>query len=224
MLARMIRPVPTRINASLATLVILVHLAALMVLPAIRVVPAGMLIAMIAIASLGTPTHWALIHEAIHGVLLPGRAANEWLARVLAILFGVPFRAVRFAHPFERDLGKRKTPSDDGQQCGRQQAIGTHGRNRGLRVDHFERSSHEKHRTEYEPRGSRDPCSDGGEPRFGGKGNAHRDRSTNTAKSCLSAAIGVPGVQSTTPELRLNPMTCAECPTSYPPLGSRSMP
>ena len=36
--------------------------------------------------------------SAIHGVLLPGRAANERLARLLAILFGVPFRAVRFAH------------------------------------------------------------------------------------------------------------------------------
>jgi len=98
MLARTIRSVPTRINASLAALVVFVHLAALIVLPAIQAVPDGVLVATMAIAALGTPTHWALIHEAIHGVLLPRRAANDRLARVLAILFGVPFRAVRFAH------------------------------------------------------------------------------------------------------------------------------
>lgn len=92
------RHIPVRINAGLAALVVMVHLAALIVLPAARFVPDGVLIGAIAVAALGTPTHWALIHEAIHGVLLPRRAANEQLARLLAILFGVPFRAVRFAH------------------------------------------------------------------------------------------------------------------------------
>ena len=96
--ARTIRQIPTRINAGLATLVIVGHVAALLVLPALPIVSDGVLAATIAIAALGTPTHWALIHEAIHGVLLPRRAANDCLARVLAILFGVPFRAVRFAH------------------------------------------------------------------------------------------------------------------------------
>jgi len=93
-----IRQIPARINAALAALVAVVHVAALIALPAARGVPDAVLIGAIAIAALGTPTHWALIHEAIHGVLLPGRAANERLARLLAILFGVPFRAVRFAH------------------------------------------------------------------------------------------------------------------------------
>jgi fatty acid desaturase len=98
MQARTIRPIPTRINASLAALVVVLHLLALLVLPALRGVPNGVLFAVTAVAALGSPTHWALIHEAIHGVLLPGRSANEHLARVLAILFGAPFRAVRFAH------------------------------------------------------------------------------------------------------------------------------
>jgi fatty acid desaturase len=92
------REIPARINAILSALVVVVHGAALLALPATDAVPTGALVTLIAIAALGTPTHWALIHEAIHGVLLPGRAANERLARVLAILFGVPFRAVRFAH------------------------------------------------------------------------------------------------------------------------------
>jgi fatty acid desaturase len=92
------RAIPVRINVGLAALVGVVHVAALIVLPSARFVPDAVLIATIAFAALGTPTHWALIHEAIHGVLLPSRVANERLARVLAILFGVPFRAVRFAH------------------------------------------------------------------------------------------------------------------------------
>jgi fatty acid desaturase len=98
MQTRTIRHIPTRINAALAGLVVVVHVAALIALPAARGVPDSVLIGAIAIAAFGTPTHWALVHEAIHGVLLPGRATNEALARVLAILFGVPFRAVRFAH------------------------------------------------------------------------------------------------------------------------------
>jgi len=45
-----------------------------------------------------TPTHWGLIHESIHGQLLPQRRANEWLGRVLAIAFLLPYDAVRFGH------------------------------------------------------------------------------------------------------------------------------
>jgi fatty acid desaturase len=45
-----------------------------------------------------TPTHWGLIHESIHGHLLPRRRLNEWLGRGLAIAFMLPFDAVRFGH------------------------------------------------------------------------------------------------------------------------------
>ena len=45
-----------------------------------------------------TPTHWGLIHESIHGQLLPQRRPNEWLGRVLAIAFVLPYDAVRFGH------------------------------------------------------------------------------------------------------------------------------
>ena len=68
------------------------------------------------------------------------------------------------------------------------------------------------------PRTSRAPVEIQGampaKPRSGDSGSAQRDRSTSKAKSCLSAAIGVPGVHSTTPESRLKPITCAEWPTS----------
>jgi fatty acid desaturase len=45
-----------------------------------------------------TPTHWGLIHESIHGHLVPQRRLNEWLGRALAIAFVLPFDAVRFGH------------------------------------------------------------------------------------------------------------------------------
>jgi fatty acid desaturase len=45
-----------------------------------------------------TPTHWGLIHESIHGQLLPQRRLNEWLGRILAIAFVLPYDAVRFGH------------------------------------------------------------------------------------------------------------------------------
>jgi fatty acid desaturase len=45
-----------------------------------------------------TPTHWGLIHEAIHGQLFTGRHLNEGVARSLAIAFALPFDAVRFGH------------------------------------------------------------------------------------------------------------------------------
>jgi fatty acid desaturase len=45
-----------------------------------------------------TPTHWGLIHESIHGHLLPQRRPNEWVGRGLAIAFLLPYDAVRFGH------------------------------------------------------------------------------------------------------------------------------
>lgn len=44
------------------------------------------------------PTHWGLIHEAIHGQLLGTRRLNELLGRSLAIAYWLPFDAVRFGH------------------------------------------------------------------------------------------------------------------------------
>jgi len=93
-----VSPIPTQINLVIAGTTITVNAAALLVLPAFGSSVPWMLAATAGAAALLRPTHWALIHEGIHGLLLPGRVANERLARMLAILFGVPFRAVRFAH------------------------------------------------------------------------------------------------------------------------------
>ena len=45
-----------------------------------------------------TPMHWGLIHEAIHGHLLPRRWLNEGVGRALSIAFMLPFDAARFGH------------------------------------------------------------------------------------------------------------------------------
>ncbi|WP_232821001.1 fatty acid desaturase [Dyella sp. C11] len=45
-----------------------------------------------------TPMHWGLIHESIHGKLLPGQRLNEWVGRALAIAFLLPYDAARFGH------------------------------------------------------------------------------------------------------------------------------
>ncbi len=47
---------------------------------------------------LATTTHWSLIHEAVHGHLVPGKNNNLYSGRGLAILFGAPFRMLRFGH------------------------------------------------------------------------------------------------------------------------------
>ena len=89
--------IPQQTNIALASFIVAVHAAVLIALPALGVAPTWMAAA-VGVAVLFSPLHWSLIHEAIHGLLLPRRAANDRVARVLAILFGVPFRAVRFAH------------------------------------------------------------------------------------------------------------------------------
>lgn len=45
-----------------------------------------------------TVTHWAAIHEAIHGNLHDDGRRNERLGRALAVLFGAPFHVLRFGH------------------------------------------------------------------------------------------------------------------------------
>lgn len=89
--------IPSGHNLVLASFIACANLGALLIAPLLHEFPVAAPI-LATLAALASPTHWALIHEGIHGLLLPGRGANERLARVLAILFGAPFRAVRFAH------------------------------------------------------------------------------------------------------------------------------
>lgn len=64
-------------------------------------------------AVLATVPHWALVHEAIHGHLLPGRVANDRLGRLLAILFGAPFDCLRTGHLSHHALNARAAERPD---------------------------------------------------------------------------------------------------------------
>lgn len=70
-----------------------------------------------------TPTHWGLVHEAIHGQLFARRQLNEGVARALAIAFALPFDAVRFGHlmhhRFTREPFDRPDVLDAGQPAWR---------------------------------------------------------------------------------------------------------
>lgn len=52
---------------------------------------------MIPIALLSN-SYWAVLHEALHGNLLPSRAANDALGRLLAVFFGSALGVLRTAH------------------------------------------------------------------------------------------------------------------------------
>ncbi|MFI5952370.1 fatty acid desaturase [Cryptosporangium sp. NPDC051539] len=53
--------------------------------------------ALVPLTLLTTPL-WSLLHEAIHGGLLPGRRANDAWGRVLAIGYGAPFALLKAGH------------------------------------------------------------------------------------------------------------------------------
>ncbi len=60
--------------------------------------PLWIKIVAVVVVVLTTPAHWALVHDAIHSHAMSGRIFNAIFGRVMAIAFGVPFRAARFAH------------------------------------------------------------------------------------------------------------------------------
>lgn len=91
-------PVDVRANAALLGLVTTAILMQLAVWPfLLRQWGASALWVVVPLVML-TPTHWGLIHESIHGHLVPQRRLNEWFGRALAIAFVLPFDAVRFGH------------------------------------------------------------------------------------------------------------------------------
>jgi fatty acid desaturase len=89
--------IPVRTNLLLGAAFLMANALALFVLP-LTAWPNAVKFALVAIVVLTTPAHWALVHDAIHSHALPGRKINEGFGRVMAIAFGVPFRAARFAH------------------------------------------------------------------------------------------------------------------------------
>ncbi len=53
-----------------------------------------------------TNPFWSLIHEAIHDLLHPNKSVNLILGRLLAIMFGAPFRILRLSHLLHHKLNR----------------------------------------------------------------------------------------------------------------------
>jgi len=97
--------VPQRANSLLATVMLGLHLLVLFVLPlSWRLLPAGagsgwpLLVAAMLLLALTSNTLWALIHEAIHGLLSSDERCNRIWGRMLAIVHGCPLRMLRHGH------------------------------------------------------------------------------------------------------------------------------
>lgn len=54
-----------------------------------------------------TNPFWSLIHEAIHDLLHANKAVNLFIGRMLAIMFGSPFRILRLSHLLHHKLNRR---------------------------------------------------------------------------------------------------------------------
>jgi fatty acid desaturase len=92
------QPVATCLNFLLTCVVLCGTLFQLFVMPSLLRI-FGMRTAWLLLPiMLLQPLHWGLIHEAIHSHLLPKRRHNEFCARVLSIMHGLPFDATRFGH------------------------------------------------------------------------------------------------------------------------------
>jgi fatty acid desaturase len=53
-----------------------------------------------------TNPFWSLIHEAIHDLLHPNRRINGVIGRLLAVMFGSPFRVLRSSHLLHHKLNR----------------------------------------------------------------------------------------------------------------------
>src|SRR5919198_37020 len=86
------------VNVWLAAVAVALSLFQLFVVPfALLPVAAGWGWALLSLVLMTTP-FWSLVHEAIHGTLFPGRAANDRTGRVLAVLYGAPFPLLKAGH------------------------------------------------------------------------------------------------------------------------------
>jgi fatty acid desaturase len=101
MTSRRAGSVPRRANLAIAASLLAANALALFVVPA-WLLPRGAAWALLIVpAVLTSNTLWSLVHEAIHGMLLPDAGASRALGRLLAVVFGGafdPFRVVHLMH------------------------------------------------------------------------------------------------------------------------------
>ncbi|HEX9443510.1 MAG TPA: fatty acid desaturase, partial [Candidatus Binatia bacterium] len=114
------------LNFSLAAAHVLVNVGQFFILP-VYGLPRSLWWALILLpfAALNN-SFWALIHESIHDLLDPSRRVNTAAGRLLAVLFGSPFRLLRLTHlshhKFNRSLKERGTEVYDPEKTSRWKA------------------------------------------------------------------------------------------------------
>lgn len=98
--------IPAAVNLCLGGFHIAVNLFQFIVLP-LWLLPASMNWGwtLLPLALLTNP-FWSLIHEAIHDLFNPSKTVNGFFGRLLAILFGAPFRILRLSHLLHHKLNR----------------------------------------------------------------------------------------------------------------------
>ena len=124
----MAKELPEKTNLALAAGFAAVHLFEYFVLPLVLLPRSpwwGLLIVPVALL---TPPMWALMHEAVHGILLHGPARNDVVGRALFILFGSPLFFLRFGHLTHHRYNRCPVDLDDGcdpaKACGVARRLG----------------------------------------------------------------------------------------------------
>ncbi|MGH7825174.1 MAG: fatty acid desaturase family protein [Candidatus Binatia bacterium] len=104
--AESIGGVSTGLNLFLAALYVLVNVFQFLILPSwlLREDLRWSLL-LLPLAFLTNP-FWSLIHEAIHDLLHPNRRLNAIAGRLLAVMFGSPFRILRSSHLLHHKLNR----------------------------------------------------------------------------------------------------------------------
>lgn len=98
--------IPAAANLALAVFYAAVNLLQFIVLPLwLLPVNANWAWMLLPLALLTNP-FWSLIHEAIHDLFHPNRRINTCFGRVMAILFGSPFRILRLSHLLHHKLNR----------------------------------------------------------------------------------------------------------------------
>ena len=97
---------PAAVNCLLAFFYISVNVFQFVILP-LWLLPAerGWAWTLLPLALLTNP-FWSLIHEAIHDLFNASKSVNGFFGRLLAILFGSPFRILRLSHLLHHKLNR----------------------------------------------------------------------------------------------------------------------
>jgi len=100
------RGIPSVVNLCLAYFYLAINLYQFFVLP-LWLLPASKSWAwtLLPLALLTNP-FWSLIHEAIHDLFHPSQTVNRFFGRLLAIVFGAPFRILRMSHLLHHKLNR----------------------------------------------------------------------------------------------------------------------